>query len=82
MTGLLPSGATRTTTTTTTDDRPMWVVAWTINHGENNLTDHFELAEGFPQAVSRYLALLEIENLHNACYAAIIGATEPHWMGQ
>lgn len=58
----------------------MWLLAWTINHGENNLTDSFMIHETETEARDAYVKLLTTDDLHSAAFAPIATATEPHWM--
>lgn len=61
---------------------PMWICAWTENHGNNDLRDTFSLHEDEGKARSAYDKLInECEILHCAAIAPVATATEPHWMG-
>lgn len=62
---------------------PMWIVAWTINHGRNNLVDHWLTVEDKAAATREIQKLIRTEsNLH--CYAAapITIGSEPHYTDQ
>lgn len=58
----------------------MILLAWTINHGNNNLSDHYALYETLEEAKREYTCLCEAEeNLHCAAISKVLEATEPHW---
>lgn len=61
---------------------PMWLCAWTENHGNNDLRDSFTLHETEAEAALAYLKALANDRLHCAAVAQISTATEPHWMGK
>ena len=56
----------------------MYLCAWTINHGENVLTDHYELLNNIEE-VDKWKK--EIHHVAH-CWAVskILDASEPHWI--
>lgn len=58
----------------------MWVLAWTLNLGGNELPDYWIIHETEAQAMAAYRDLLQLDNLHCASVAPVKVATEPHWM--
>jgi hypothetical protein len=58
----------------------MYILAWTLNHGNNNLEDIFVLHADLADAQAEYKHLCETEEfLHCAAVSKVITATEPHW---
>jgi hypothetical protein len=58
----------------------MYLLAWTINHGQNNLIDH-QIIVDEQQAVAQWVDSIQTQaDVH--CWAAcnILEASEPHWM--
>jgi hypothetical protein len=58
----------------------MWILAWTLNEGNNVLPDFWTVHETELDARKEYQRILHIDNLHCACIAPIADATEPHWV--
>jgi hypothetical protein len=58
----------------------MWICAYTINHGDNRLTDFWTVHETEAEAIAAYRATFGMDNLHCAAVAKISEATEPHWV--
>lgn len=56
----------------------MYLCAWTINHGENVMTDHYELIDNIG-AVDKWKK--EIHPVAH-CWAVskVLDASEPHWI--
>jgi hypothetical protein len=57
----------------------MWLVAWTLNRGGNDLPDFWVIRETEHEARTQYAHVLTLDNLHCAAMAPIAEATEPHW---
>lgn len=57
-----------------------YLVAWSINHGQNNITDHWIVAETLEEAQASYEHALTLDRLHCAAVAQISAATDPHWL--
>lgn len=57
----------------------MWIIAWTINRGGNDLVDYWIVAADEEEARRVYDKKLGLDRLHCACIAPINTATEPHW---
>ena len=57
-----------------------WIVAYSINHGSNDITDHWTVHATENEARSNYDAAWALENVHCATVARMIDATEPHWL--
>lgn len=67
--------------TTPTQPRPMWLCAWTENHGNNDLRDTFSLHDDEEDARRKFTILVFTnDRLHCAAIAPIAAATEPHWV--
>lgn len=63
-------------------DKACYLVAHTTNHGDNDLRDDFSIHETQIEAEQEYEHLITTKpDLHCACVAKIITATEPHWTG-
>lgn len=58
---------------------PMFICALTLIHGPGDIEDFFTIHETAPEAMDEYRRARELPNLHCACTASIITATEPHW---
>ena len=58
----------------------MWIFAYTLNLGNNQMHDAFELHETKENADYAFQSMLNDEQLHCACIGPIIAATEPHWV--
>lgn len=58
-----------------------YIVAYTLNHGNNDLEDVWMVYEDRESADKAYwTALEEHDNLHCAAVTQVLDATEPHWM--
>ena len=57
----------------------MYLMAYTLNHGNNNLEDVWMIYEDRASANEDYKWALDQENLHCAALTKIVDATEPHW---
>lgn len=58
----------------------MWIVAWTINLGNNNLPDYWIVVDTEAEAEAEVEALIEAEdNLHCWAIAPIKRGSEPHF---
>jgi hypothetical protein len=58
----------------------MYILAWTINHGQNDLEDFFSLYENLDLARKEYEHMRKTEDLlHCAAISKVVLATEPHW---
>jgi len=58
----------------------MYILAWTLNHGQNDIEDFFTLHENLKLAQDEYDHLCKTEELlHCAAISKIVRATEPHW---
>jgi hypothetical protein len=58
----------------------MWIMAYTINHGGNDLRDYFTVYETEQEARDAFAMLVANDDtVHCACVAPIADATEPHW---
>ena len=56
----------------------MYLCAWTINHGENIFTDHYELLNNI-DAVEKWK--IEIyQAAHCWSVSKVLEASEPHWI--
>lgn len=64
------------------NDLGPWFMAYTENHGANNLTDHFFIYADEAEARAAYRDALQHPALHCACIGPIRTATEPHWTEQ
>lgn len=60
--------------------RSAWIVAYTINHGNNHLEERWDIYATRKEAAEAYGFLLLADNVHNAAYGQMKDATEPHWM--
>lgn len=49
----------------------MWIVAWTINHGGNNIEDRWEAFEEYQLAISFYLKQTEDEDTQSITLAEV-----------
>jgi hypothetical protein len=59
----------------------MFLLAWTINHGQNRLEDFFTLHESEKHANANYRDLIRGQDkLHCAAVSKITEATEPQWI--
>ncbi|KAB2699354.1 hypothetical protein HGG72_08335 [Ochrobactrum pecoris] len=58
----------------------MFIVAWSINHGGNNIEDHWIVAETRKQADAEAAKLQKIGNLHCWAVSEIKAGSEPHWI--
>lgn len=58
----------------------MFVTAWTINKGGNDLPDAFTVSDDLATARAFYQDAVALPDLHCAAIAQVIEATEPHWM--
>lgn len=58
----------------------MFFVSYTLNHGDNNLTDHWLVVETAKDAAMEMEALKDLGDLHCAAWGPIHGATEPQWL--
>ena len=57
----------------------MWLCAWTINHGQNNLTDHWLIHSGRHAVVDWVSEIIDTDDLHCWAVSQIVSASEPHW---
>jgi len=58
----------------------MWILAWTTNHGNNDLRDFWIICETEDEARQEGNRLLEDPLLHCWAIAPIAHASEPHWV--
>lgn len=58
----------------------MFITAWTINKGGNDLPDAFTVSDDLAIARAFYRDACGKHGLHCAAIAQVIEATEPHWM--
>ena len=61
-------------------DRSPHIVAWTINHSGNDLTDHWSIHPDADSARDAYDAILVADDLHCVCYGPMLLASEPQWL--
>lgn len=70
-------------TTTPQPRNPMWIFAYTENHGGNDLRDHYTLCADEAEARAKFEAMLATSDiLHCAAIAPVAYATEPQWESQ
>jgi len=63
--------------------RPMWLFAYTENHGDNDLRDHYTICLDEAEARAKFDAMLATSDiLHCAAIAPVSYSTEPHWQSQ
>lgn len=55
----------------------MFLCAWTVNHGSNNITDHFALFDTEEQADNCVADIFD--TAHTWAITKVISASEPHW---
>lgn len=61
----------------------MWIVAWSINHGNNEIDDHWIVVEIQAEALDEIGRLKDTqENLWVWAIAPCNYASEPHWMNR
>lgn len=58
----------------------MFLTAWTINKGNNDLTDQFTVSDDMATARAFYQEACCLPDLHCAAIAQIVEATEPQWL--
>lgn len=58
----------------------MYILSWTVNHGQNNLEDHYILFDSREDAESCVASLMERDDLHCWAVSKVLSASEPHWM--
>lgn len=56
----------------------MYLCAWTINHGENIFTDHYELLNNI-EAMNKWKKGIH-QVAHCWSVSKILDASEPHWV--
>ncbi len=59
----------------------MYLVAWSENHGNNDIRDYWIVAETREQADAEAKKLEGLNKLHCWAVAQIADASEPHWVG-
>ena len=58
----------------------MYLLAWSVNHGMNDIDDFYILCETQREAELEMLRLQETDySLHCAAISKVIKATEPQW---
>lgn len=57
----------------------MWIMAWTENHGNNDMRDFWKVCETQDEARLSYNEQMLNEKLHCAAYGPITCGTEPHY---
>ena len=55
----------------------MFLCAWTVNHGNNNITDHFSLFDTMEEAENCAARIFNVA--HTWAITKVISASEPHW---
>jgi hypothetical protein len=59
----------------------MYVLAWSINQGDNDIEDFFILCHTKREAEIELETMQAfVGDLHCAAIAKVVQATEPHWM--
>lgn len=57
----------------------MWMLAWTINSGGNDLVDHWTVHETLKEAEGALAGIADDPHLHCWAIAPITAASEYHW---
>jgi hypothetical protein len=58
----------------------MQLVAWTVNHGGNDIEDHYTIHETAEDAARHFQTVLGLDNCHCAALGSVTDATEPQWL--
>lgn len=59
----------------------MYILAWSINHGDNDIEDFFILCHTQREAEIELETMQAcVDGLHCAAIAKVVEATEPQWM--
>jgi hypothetical protein len=59
----------------------MYILAWSINHGDNDIEDFFILCHTQREAEMELETMQAcVDGLHCAAIAKVVEATEPQWM--
>jgi hypothetical protein len=61
------------------NDLGPWFLAYTLNHGGNDMRDTFTINSDEAEARAAYARALDLDDLQCACIGPIRTATEPHW---
>lgn len=58
----------------------MFVTAWTVNRGQNDLRDYFLVFDTIDEARSEAVRLRGEDNVHCWAVMNVLEASEPHWV--